>query len=318
MQSASVDEDIRTYLRTRLPDTILDRSDLNIPESASWLDEKDVEVLVRKSNGLFIFAATICRFFKSDDDDPRKLLQQVVNLADSTIREGLVGFDTFYTTTATGNRSSNWNNMQAIDQRQTVLGAITTTFNPPSPSALAKLLGLSTDNIRTSLRHLHSVILVPESDSEPTKIYHKSFSDYLTDPDRCKDTGFYIDVGVHHGRMAAGCLKLMVKELKKNICDLPQYAMNQEVEDLPARSERYISNELEYSCRFWARHLNSDSGAGGDIELTTKLLRTFFETHLMSWLEVLSITGEMRAAVYSIAFLKEWLAKVSSIDFVSM
>lgn len=113
--------------------------------------------------------------------------------------------------------------------------------------------------------------------------------------------------------MARKCLKIMENALKENKYDLPRYAMNKDV-DLFALRESYIDDELEYACRFWAHHLNLSSGAGEDLQSTTRLLQAFFEKNLLSWLEILSIIGELRTAIYSLAFLKEWLAKVSRIE----
>ena len=44
------------------------------------------------------------------------------------------------------------------------------------------------------------------------------------------------------------CLNLMKQKLKKNICNLDDYAILSEVEDLSARQQGHIGDTLEYAC----------------------------------------------------------------------
>jgi hypothetical protein len=99
--------------------------------------------------------------------------------------------------------------------------------------------------------------------------------------------------------------------LKKNICGLPPYTMNKDIEDLDARREKYIGSGLEYACRSWAKHLQSASRDGDDVRHVVELLECFFKHHLLSWLEVLSIGGDMRCAIYSILDVRGWFTNVS-------
>jgi hypothetical protein len=103
----------------------------------------------------------------------------------------------------------------------------------------------------------------------------------------------------------------MNRVLKRNICDLPAYAMNSEVCDLGERREKYIGSGLEYACRSWARHLGMASRDVEEVRYTIDLLETFLKHQLLSWLEVLSILGDLRCAVYTLRDVKAWLAEVS-------
>jgi hypothetical protein len=107
------------------------------------------------------------------------------------------------------------------------------------------------------------------------------------------------------------CLALMNKELKKNICDLPVYAINCEVEDLDERRKKYIGSGLEYACKSWARHLCVTSRDCDGVRDIIESLETFFKHNLLSWLEVLSIIADLGSAVYALCDVKAWLAEVS-------
>jgi len=103
----------------------------------------------------------------------------------------------------------------------------------------------------------------------------------------------------------------MNSSLKKNICDLPPYAMNKDIDDLDSRREKYIGGSLEYACRSWAKHLRCASRDSEHIGQVVELLGYFLKHHLLSWLEVLSIAGDMRCAVNSVQDVKGWFIEVS-------
>ena len=63
---------------------------------------------------------------------------------------------------------------------RTVIGAVLLVFNPLSVKTLSDLLRVS--GISTTLRSLHSLLLVPTSEVSPVRVFHKSFPDFLMDP----------------------------------------------------------------------------------------------------------------------------------------
>jgi hypothetical protein len=100
--------------------------------------------------------------------------------------------------------------------------------------------------------------------------------------------------------------------LMKNICGFPRYAMNNEVEDLPARRELCIAPPLSYACLSWTKHLQLSSQAGGNTSFVLTLVNEFFTRHLLSWLEVLSIEEHLHTAIYSLHDVRSWLTEVST------
>jgi len=87
--------------------------------------------------------------------------------------------------------------------------------------------------------------------------------------------------------------------------------MNNDVEDLSTRRERYIRASLSYACSSWAKHLQLSSEAGYDMDPVVMLVNDFFVHHLLSWLEVLSIEKKIHIAIYSLHDVRSWLADVS-------
>jgi hypothetical protein len=197
------------------------------------------------------------------------------------------------------------------DRFRRVVASIVLAFNPLSRASLARILGMSSTRIWTILSRLHSVLIVPESDAEPIRICHKSFADFLIDHKRCPDARLHINAPSHHPKLAVRCLKLMNATLKTNICHLPRYVMNNDIPDLSARREKYIGAPLMYACEFWANHLRLRTATCDNscVEIV-KFANCFAKENRLSWLEVLSIGGNLRVAVYSLHNLRSWLTDV--------
>ena len=103
----------------------------------------------------------------------------------------------------------------------------------------------------------------------------------------------------------------MKKRLKKNICNLRDYAVLSEVQNLSARREACIGSSLVYACRFWTRHLASVPGDGPHAKRIQEGIDEFFAKRLLCWIEVLSIAGHLGVAVYAINEIRQWYISVS-------
>lgn len=309
VERTSVDHDIKLYLRTRLAEIVQNRSGLDLTEG--WPSSEEIDILVQKSGGLFIFASITCEFIASEHGDPQDLLQTVVSIPDGTSYEGSWGVDALYGRILEDNYASVHRKLGILERMQAILGAIVLGFNPLSRTTIATLLGIKLADVWTSLRPLHSLLLIPDAPTEFIRVFHKSFPDFITDSERCTLPMFCIQPSVHHTQLAIRCLQLMKTNLKKNICNLPRYVMNKDVKDLLIRRKECIGDALEYACRFWAQHLCLASIAEGELGTVTSLLEELMQKHLLSWLEVSSICNELPAAAASLHDIQHWLVKVS-------
>jgi hypothetical protein len=308
---ASVDEDIELYVRTRLSEIAAQRSDCNL--NVIWPTEEEISAVVTKCSGIFIVARIIVESTKSPHHTPQECLKMIISRPNSTVKEGESGVDAMYDQIFLQSFSDVKMDpgLAFFDQMRLVVGSIALVFNPFSCADLATVLNITSESVRKSIRSLHSVLIVPESDLELLRVCHKSFPDYLTDPSRCTDPRFHIDSSVYHSKLGMCCLALMNKELEKNMCGLPRYAMNCEVEDLGDHREKYIGSALEYACKSWARHLCITSRESESVRDIIESLETFFKHNLLPWLEVLSIVADLGSAVHTLREVKAWLAEVS-------
>ena len=307
VESATIDSDIKSFVKTRLEE-IASRRSHSI--RGQWPSDQDIAMILKKTAGLFIIASVIVRFIESTSATPQKRLKLIVDMPNSTIYEGKSGVDVIYHQIL----SASFENIDEDDpdffhQLHLVVGSIVLALKPLPRASLAEILDMTPEDIWHILSHLHSVLIVPTSQSEPIRILHKSFADFITDKQRCADTRYCIDAPSHHSELGVRCLKLMKTTLRKNICRLPPYAMNKDVKDLPTRRERYIGAPLSYACSSWGKHLQLSSKNRTDTVL--RLINDFFAHHLLSWLEVLSIQETFHISIHCLHDVRSWVTHVS-------
>ena len=319
VERSLVDGDIKLYFRTRLTEISKTRSDCDLADE--WPSPSDVDILSTKASGLFIYASTAIKFIASKHHSPAERLALIISLPQSTIYEGKSGVDLLYTQVL----GQAFHNVDLEEQElysrfKTVLGAVVLVLNPLSVKALSDLLKVP--NTSTTIRSLHSLLLVPdpEKKEEPVRVFHKSFPDFLIDPKRCKDKQFLIEPTVHHAEILLSCLRLMGERLKKNICNLNDYVLLSEVEDLSARQKDNIGEALQYASCFWTKHLLEIPGNGSCVEEVKKAIHEFFTTSLFYWIEVLVLTKNLGAGIYAMNDVERWCSSVSIIqaDFIEM
>jgi hypothetical protein len=282
------------------------RSDLELPDP--WPRDDEIKTLTKKSSGLFIFASTLARFIESEHHEPNERLQLVLSEASGTTHEGRTGIDFLYSQILL-HAFSDVHESAVFDNLRRVLGAIMLAFNPLSRKALSKILGLSTTLISITLRHLHSVILIPTDGSKEIRVFHKSFPDFLQDSKRCTDPRFHIKPVTYHKVMALSCLEL-VEKLERNPCSLPPFITNQEVVGLPQLLKNKLGSAVQYACSYWARHIELSPTSGNYIhQVIIFVARTLKSAPL--WIEVMSLENHLEEVIYSMHGVLAWLDKVS-------
>jgi hypothetical protein len=303
----SVGGDIRLYLTEKLTAIAKRRSDLDLPEA--WPSDEDIAALVKKSSGLFIFASTVARFIESEHHEPRERLRLIVSKADDTSHEGASGIDSLYSQVLRDAFTGIDEESVFVDLKR-ILSAVVLALNPLSRDGLVQLLNIDSTVISTRLRHLHSVILVPADGAKEIRVFHKSFPDFLQDPERCPDLRFHFDSQTRHGDMVLSCLDLVGK-LEMNPCGLPPFVMNQDVPDRPQLLRDALGSGLRYACKYWSTHLLSSSTSGEYGDRLIASASRFFDNDVFPWMEVMSLEGHLEDVIHSMNHLLGWLGKVS-------
>ncbi len=201
---------------------------------------------------------------------------------------------------------------------RSVMGQLIAAFEPLSFRSLIALrqrasIGDNSDSesVGRMLRRLSCLLSNVDSSDQnlPILPLHTSFRDFLTNQEKSRD--FYVDLGHSHRRLAYSCLDLVFHDLKFNICNLESsYLANSDVQDLKSRIAKHIPPALLYACRYWDDHLKH---LDFDIDLFNKL-RAFFDKNFLFWLEVLSLTSNVRLASPALSSLDAWLVSGQSVS----
>ena len=183
VEPSLVDSDIRLFLKAQFLEITKNRSDCSFEED--WPSPQNLDILCKKAAGFFIYASTVAKFIASYHHPPDEALDLIVSLPQDTFHEGKLGIDLLYTQVLSqAFPNVGIHNFNLYSCFKSVVGAVVHIFHPLSINTLSDLLGNcgSPSKISSSLQTLHSVFLVPESTEDPVRIFHKSFPDFLTDP----------------------------------------------------------------------------------------------------------------------------------------
>jgi hypothetical protein len=161
------------------------------------------------------------------------------------------------------------------------------------------MLGLPGDFVATSLLPLGSLLVIPDMPSDSIRIIHPSFPDFLTqsEPRRCVDDRFFVDLPVHHARLAHLCFSRMYTLFKQGSRGIEGDAMlYKHSNDVPV--------DLQYACKHWADRL---SNCRADDSPLLDDLYSLFSLHFLHWLEVLSVTKSLDVALPCLNYAETWI-----------
>ncbi|KAF9779596.1 hypothetical protein BJ322DRAFT_1221434 [Thelephora terrestris] len=283
-----------------------------------WPAKEQMDLLCERAAGLFVYAVATVKFIDSQNYPPKKRLDLLLQSAGGSVHVGGTEFeentslDSLYRLILQGAFKSD--GAEDDPKVHSVLAAIVLAANPLSPSAIATLLGVDPEDVTPILSSIHSLLILHEDISKPVRPFHKSFPDFITNPTRCTNQKLCISPS-HHLGLLVPCLTLMNNTLEKNMCQLPEAVNNSQVEDLQERADKYISQGLQYACRFWHKHLVNEPTTKRD-EITSALY-CFLEKKFLYWLEVLSVLGALRNAVDALKFVGEWSEDTSLLDLAN-
>ncbi|KAJ7874872.1 hypothetical protein B0H13DRAFT_2551360 [Mycena leptocephala] len=187
---------------------------------ASWPSERDLETLVHNASGQFIYAATVVKFLDDEYCHPVEQLCTVLGLSiTETNTSPYADLDRLYVHILSTNPN--------IFLLKHILGAYFALPNPESVGIakyyrfgdldeitthcvgfLDGILGLHRGSARFSLRGMHSILFIPDTDDRRIRVHHASVYDFLSNPARAGR--FYLSNEVHHMGLARHCLSIVI------------------------------------------------------------------------------------------------------------
>ena len=278
-----VQEDIKLYLRTSLS-AIVTNSRLPIP----WPPLNEFNILLKRSDGLFIYAATALRYIGVPNVDFRERLTRITTrLSPARMQTGII--DSLYNDIM---RQAFHSQLEPdeVSRRHKILSAVVFLVVPLSMNAITSLLSMDSWEAQFALAPFFSVMHVPPaSDTSPVTIFHASFPDFIVDPSRCKEP-FRLDRSEGHQMLTVQCLRCLNQFLKRRIWNL---GTNMTV------SSNAIPEAVRYSCLHWASHLGKALAAVQDAKFQALVL-TFVNQHLLHWFECLCTLRELKSGITSL------------------
>jgi hypothetical protein len=325
-EAENVDVDIKKYLKKNLTDVAIRQSQADLFED--WPSESDLDALTKKSDGLFIHASTVVKILSHGKADPQEKLRKLLEHEDDYTREGKTQLDQLYLDILTAAvKQSDFDDkeeIRAIEKTlRAVLGFLVVARDTVTATTLGDIVVIGHNvrnpkrSILSALRDLHSLVLVPDKQTQPIRFHHKSFPDFLMDSSRCTDPRFQINRDEYEFATAKKCLEVMDRKLKRNICGLKRYAMNDTLD--VSQRDNYIDESLRYSCQYWNQHVLSDSRYLNipsnsrrleHLDAIRTILEEWFTTRLLHWLEVLSLLHELGQAVRALSSMRDWFTSV--------
>ncbi|KAJ1545691.1 hypothetical protein HK096_006103, partial [Nowakowskiella sp. JEL0078] len=246
------------------------------------------EILVQKSEGLFIWLILACTYLYQQIRG-QITLQQIKDLPSG----GVNGMDKIYEITF----QCIFSNIEAeakVPVAIEVLAFIVISHQRLSSVDIANLLQLNIDDVQLCIRLMLSVLKVDIQDN-CIQVFHKSVVDYLIDPMRCNPKfAFFVNTAKSNLMIVTKSLQCLKKDLHLNICKLDPGILHEDIIDFEHCISK-IPKHLLYSAMFWVSHA-LECYSEGDLIISFSIgevLGTFTTAHLFNWVELLSVCGRL-------------------------
>ena len=142
-----------------------------------------MQQLVLRASGLFIWAATACRFIREGNRRfALKRLDTILKGSISNITAPEKQLDEIYTKVLKHSISLNATEEEQEELSQGlrhVLGSVVILLSPLSSHSLGRLLRLPEGDVDQTLEELHTILHIPEEPSRLIRLHHPLFRDFL-------------------------------------------------------------------------------------------------------------------------------------------
>ncbi|CCA74792.1 related to S. pombe trp-asp repeat containing protein [Serendipita indica DSM 11827] len=252
------------------------------------LSEDNRQRLVKKADGLFIWASTACRMLTSETrwSSPEDIYNRLISVEQPGVIDDV--YDLLLERTDPEGR---------LTTRE-ILALLLAAFEPLTVGDLDDLLKHTKigGSAEALIRNLGSVVTRDETNL--IHFRHPTFVEYLkrrsTSPVVDSHSNFHINVGNAHGQIASWCfqrLKSRKDGLKFNICQIESsFYLNSQIPDLDARISKFIPTALRYVSYHWLFHVAETDDNWRRI-LENDIRHVIQIPYVLNWIEILSITG---------------------------
>jgi hypothetical protein len=175
-------DDVRTYFCDKFTSIHQEHQDTMGSIQTPWPSADNLNKLVQKSSGYFIYASTVIRFIDDKYSRPTERLALVLSLTSTDSEAPFEALDQLYTQILSGVP------VRFHSKLLNILQCVIVSEWDRNPFQIDQLLELPSGETQLILRGLHSVLKI--QDDCGISVHHALFLDFLQDPQR--SLGFHI------------------------------------------------------------------------------------------------------------------------------
>jgi hypothetical protein len=149
----------------------------------NWLGLDVIADLIQKANGLFIWAATACRFIGGGPLAKKRIGAILAGEIDADSPEGHLNH--LYTSVLQSSIPQNYSTkfkQELYILLRSILGSIAILLSPLSVNSLSTIL--NKESVGVAIKDLHAIIDIPKDQNQQLRLHHPSFRDFLLNKHR--------------------------------------------------------------------------------------------------------------------------------------
>jgi hypothetical protein len=261
--------------------------------------EGQIDQVVKGADGLFIWAKIVCEVLAKFRGDKDEFLKRILSYRNKKM-------DHIYQIAleqAIGKEPEKEN----VEAYMKVLGIIVVAYDPVSPETIDIFLNIS--NSRDIVSDLGSVLNCHDSNNV-VRFLHPTFREFLLE---MRLDGSFINI--LHQSMAVRCLKIISEGLEYDTCKFDGQPLSDNKEEAHGgiRLAQYTTSELQYSCKFWCKHVIPKTESCSSKSNLSSEIENFFLLKLLDWIYIVALQGSIDDTLISLGELAS--ANIVSEDY---
>jgi hypothetical protein len=238
IEEKTVQSDIRYYLRFELS-----KLGKRIGKNVSFPEESSIDVLAERAGTLFIYASTVVKYISSLIGRPDRRLATLLRAEPEHSRKQFGPLDSLYSQILrTAHESFGGGSVVDKDLRTVLIGLVLVR-QEMAMNELITLTRVDEDTLSEVLGLMSAILNYQHGSAEPVRLMHLSFSEFLSDRERCSELpGYAVDPSCDHLWLTERCLESLNTHLSVSLLNN---------KDMKAQ---LLLDLVWYSCKFWAIH----------------------------------------------------------------
>jgi hypothetical protein len=276
IEENTVQSDITHYLSSELS-----KLRKRIPNNPTFPDNNSIHTLVERAGTLFIYARTAVEYISNPIGRPDRRLASLIQAKPELSSQQYSSLDKLYSQILRTAHDSFHCGDLINDSLRIVLVALVLAREEISLNELVTVTGVDQDLCGEILRMMSAILNHQHGVTEPVRLMHTSFSDFISNRLRCSELpGYTVSPSRDHMWFTDRCIEALIERLSIS------KILNG---DLEAQMQAQVREFWLYSCRFWAEHWLEHLRESGVQNTVPQGLKQFCTLYLPRWIHVVSL-----------------------------